>query len=57
MKKKINPLGIVLAIAAALCLVGIIIGAKQHFFGFITLGGLAYALLTEKPDDKETINN
>lgn len=56
MKKKINPLGIVLAIAAALCLVGIIIGAKQHFFGFITLGGLAYALLTEKPD-KETINN
>lgn len=57
MKKKINPLGIVLAIAATLCLVGIIIGAKQHFFGFITLGGLAYALLTEEPDDKETINN
>lgn len=57
MKKKINPLGIVLAIAAALCLVGVIIGAKQHFFGFITLGGLAYALLTENPDNEKSINN
>lgn len=47
MKKNINPLGILLACAAALCLVGVIIGAKQHFFGFLALGGLAYALLTE----------
>ena len=47
MKKNINPLGILLACAAALCLVGIILGKPQHFFGFITLGGLAYALLTE----------
>jgi len=57
MENKINPLGIVLAIAAALCLVGVILGAKQHFYGFITLGGLAYALLTENPDNEKTINN
>lgn len=56
MKKKINPLGIMLACAAALCLVGIILGAKQHFFGFLALGGLSYALLTEKPDKKKSIN-
>lgn len=57
MKKKINPLGIMLACAAALCLVGIILGAKQHFFGFLTIGGLSYALLTEKPDKKKSINH
>jgi len=52
MKKKINPLGLLLAIGAALCLAGIISGHPQHFFGFLTLGGLSYALLTEQPDDK-----
>lgn len=52
MKKKINPLGLLLAIGAALCLAGIISGHPQHFFGFLTLGGLSYALLTERPDEK-----
>ena len=51
MKKKINPLGIMLAAGAALCLAGIICGHTQHFFGFLTLGGLSYALLTEQPDE------
>jgi len=53
--KKINPLGIMLACAAAIFLIGIITGAKQHFIGFLTLAGLAYALLTEKPEDKKSI--
>lgn len=47
MKKNINPLGILCAAVAALCLVGIILGAKQHFFGFLTFTGLSYALLKE----------
>lgn len=56
MKKKINPLGLICAAAAAICLVGIILGAKQHFFGFLTFTGLAYALLREDPQDKTSIN-
>jgi len=56
MKKKINPLGLLLACCAALCLIGVLLGAKQHFFGFLTLGGLSYALLTEKPQQKKSIN-
>ena len=55
MKKKINPLGIMLAAGAALCLAGIICGHPQHFYGFLTLGGLAYALLTEQPDDNRNL--
>lgn len=47
MKKNINPLGILCAAVAALCLVGIILGKQQHFYGFLTFTGLAYALLTE----------
>lgn len=56
MKKRINPLGILLAAGSALCLIGIITGHPQHFYGFLTLGGLAYALLTEKDDKKPTIH-
>lgn len=56
MEKIINPLGILLACVAIPLLVGVILGAKQHFFGFITIGGLAYALLTEKDDKKPTIH-
>lgn len=51
-KKKINPLGILTAIGAAACLAGIITGHPQHFFGFLTLGGLSYALLTENTEEK-----
>lgn len=53
MERKTNTLGIICAAAALLCLVGIIFGAKQHFFGFLTFAGLAYALLTEDPQDKK----
>jgi len=56
MEQKTNPLGIVCAAIAALCLVGIILGAKQHFFGFLTFSGLAYALLTEKPQNEKKTN-
>ena len=55
MKKRINPLGLMMAAAATLCLVGILLGHTQHFFGFLTCGGLAYALLTESHDEKKTI--
>lgn len=55
MKKRINPLGLMMAAAATLCLVGICLGHTQHFFGFLTAGGLAYALLTENHDEKKTI--
>ena len=54
MKKKVNPLGIFCAAMAAFCLAGIILGRPQHFFGFLTFSGLAYALLTEKPQEKKT---
>lgn len=58
MEKKINPLGIICAAVAALCLVGICLGRPLHFFGFLTFGGLAYALLTEEPDkDNKSITN
>lgn len=55
MKKRINHLGLMMATVAALCLVGILLGHTQHFFGFLTCGGLAYALLTESHDEKKTI--
>lgn len=40
--------GAALAILALIMLGGIIFaGAKHHFFTFLTIGGLAYAILTE----------
>lgn len=54
---KAKHLGIILAAVAALALIGIIFcDAKHHFFTFITLGGLAYALLTEKDEETEKEN-
>lgn len=54
---KAKHLGIILAAVAALALIGIIFcDAKHHFFTFLTLGGLAYALLTEKDEDAEKEN-
>lgn len=39
--------GICLAVLALVILVGIIAGAKHHFFTFLTISGLAFALLDE----------
>lgn len=39
--------GICLAVLALVILVGIIAGAKHHFFTFLTISGLAFAMLDE----------
>ena len=39
--------GICLAVLAIAILVGIIAGAKHHFFTFLTIFGLAFAMLDE----------
>ncbi len=39
--------GICLAVLALVILVGIIAGAKHHFFTFLTISGLSFAMLDE----------
>lgn len=54
MKRKVNPLGIILAIISLVQLYAIIfLGAKHQFFFFLAFAGLAYALLTEDLEAKE----
>lgn len=44
--------GAALAILALIMLGGIIFaGAKHHFFTFLTIGGLAYAILSEAVEE------
>ncbi len=49
--------GICLAVLALVILGGIIFaGAKHHFFTFLTIGGLGYALVDEALTESKDIN-
>jgi hypothetical protein len=48
--------GICLAVLALVILGGIIAGAKHHFFTFITVFGLAFALLDEYATEAKSNN-
>lgn len=56
MKGKIIAGGILAAFALVILGAIIVLGAKHHFFTFITIGGLAFAILdegiTEYKEDK-----
>lgn len=52
--KKVNPLGIALAVLSLVYLYAIIfLGATHQFFFFALFAGLSYALLTEEPKETE----
>lgn len=54
MKRKINPFGVICAVIALIYLGAMIFaGATHQFFWFVFFAGLAYALLTEDPDESK----